>query len=122
MSIGEGILQPSKTPPKDAADKIDKHVDKANSLLDEFSREDRSGFKAEFGLGGGSDKSLGKMNDSDKQKSKKSAKKSDRSDSNYEEEFEDIEEDIEGNRDDIDESLGPDGLKKIGESHGITVS
>ena len=120
LSIGEGILQPSKTPPKD--DKIDKHVDKANSLLDEFSREDRSGFKAEFGLGGGSDKSLAKMNDSDKQKSKKSNKKSDKSDSNYEEEFEDIEEDLAGDRDDIEESVGLDGLKKIGESHGITVS
>ena len=65
---------------------------------------------------------MSKMNDSDRQhhKSKKSNKKSDIDDSNYEEEFEDIEEDLAGDRDDID--ISADGLKKIGDSHGITVS
>lgn len=29
----------------------DKHIDKANSLLDELSREEKSGFKAEIGSG-----------------------------------------------------------------------
>ena len=31
LSIGEGILQPSKTPPKGSEDKIEKNMDKANS-------------------------------------------------------------------------------------------
>lgn len=46
FSVGEGILPPERTPPKETT--TDKHLEKANSLLDELSREERSGFKAEI--------------------------------------------------------------------------
>lgn len=47
LSVGEGILgQPAPSPPKDSA--TEKHLEKANSLLDELSREERSGYKAEL--------------------------------------------------------------------------
>jgi hypothetical protein len=46
LSIGEGIMSKEKSPPH--ANTTDKHLEKANSLLDELSREEKSGFKAEF--------------------------------------------------------------------------
>jgi|TARA_B110000285_G_C15010985_1_gene556427 hypothetical protein len=47
LSVGEGILsQPDRTPPKQEVTKTDLHLEKANSLLDELSREQKSGFKA----------------------------------------------------------------------------
>ena len=50
LSVGEGILpQPDRTPPKQEVTKTDLHLEKANSLLDEMSREQKSGFKAELG-------------------------------------------------------------------------
>lgn len=50
LSVGEGILpQPDRTPPKQEITKTDLHLEKANSLLDELSREQKSGFKAEIG-------------------------------------------------------------------------
>ena len=49
LNIGEGILsQPDRTPPKQEVTKTDLHLEKANSLLDELSREQKSGFKAEL--------------------------------------------------------------------------
>ena len=89
MSIGEGIKEQS--PPPENNTKT--HLDKANSLLDEMSREEKSGFKAEI-------------------------KKSEKSDQ-YDEDFEQIEEDLP--QDDL-EGSGNLGGGKIGESHGITVS
>jgi len=49
FSVGEGIAPPDKTPPKDkVGTTTDKHLEKATSLLDELSREERSGYKAEI--------------------------------------------------------------------------
>ena len=49
LSVGDGILpQPDRTPPKQEVTKTDLHLEKANSLLDELSREQKSGFKAEI--------------------------------------------------------------------------
>ena len=48
LGIGEGILNQH-----DAISKPhESHIDKANSLLDELSREEKSGFKAEIASGG----------------------------------------------------------------------
>ena len=41
--------QPDRTPPKQEVTKTDLRLEKANSLLDEFSREQKSGYKAEIG-------------------------------------------------------------------------
>jgi hypothetical protein len=47
LSVGEGILgQAAPSPPKETA--TSKHLEKANSLLDELSREEKSGYKAEL--------------------------------------------------------------------------
>ena len=56
LSIGEGILGKERTPTISETKKTEaeKHLDKANSLLDELSREEKSGFKAEIGLNSGS--------------------------------------------------------------------
>ena len=48
MGIGDGIVSGQKPKPPSMTDK---HIDKANSLLDELSREEKSGFKAEIGAG-----------------------------------------------------------------------
>jgi len=45
--VGEGIALSEKSPPK-VGTTTDKHLEKANSLLDELSREERSGYKAEI--------------------------------------------------------------------------
>jgi hypothetical protein len=122
LSIGEGILPPAKQSPA-PEDKTAQHLDKANSLLDELSREDRSGFKAEIGGMGGS---MGSSNfdhsGGAKTKSLKNKKStSDIEEDNYDDDF--IEEDLAGDdRDDIDESGNLQALHKIGDSHGITVS
>jgi hypothetical protein len=64
-------------------------LDKANSLLDELSREEKSGFKAEIGLNS-------KLQD---EKSKKSS-------DNYDEDFEDdIAEDLPKDDDDLENNL-----------------
>ena len=105
-------------------DKTGLHLDKANSLLDELSREEKSGIKAEIGgIGTASmgssnfDNSAGAKNRS--LKNKKSA--SDIEEDNYDDDF--IEEDLAGDdRDDIDESGNLQAMHKIGDSHGITVS
>lgn len=47
LSVGEGIAAPDKSPPKPGTT-TDKHLEKATSLLDELSREERSGYKAEI--------------------------------------------------------------------------
>jgi len=45
-------LPPERTPPNmDTNEKTDAHIDKANSLLDEISREEKSGFKADLLVG-----------------------------------------------------------------------
>ena len=48
LGIGDGIVSGQKTK---SNNKTDKHIDKANSLLDELSREEKSGFKAEIASG-----------------------------------------------------------------------
>lgn len=53
MGIGDGIVSDKKPKPPSMTDK---HIDKATSLLDELSREEKSGFKAE--IGSGSDKKI----------------------------------------------------------------
>ena len=124
LSVGEGILPPAKKSPL-PDDKTGQHLDKANSLLDELSREERSGFKAE--IGGIAGASLGSSNfdhsGGAKTKSLKHEKRStsDIEEDNYDDDF--IDEDIaDGDRDDIDESGNLQANHKIGDSHGITVS
>ena len=125
LSIGEGILPPAKQSPT-PDDKTGQHLDKANSLLYEMSREERSGFKAE--LGGIGAASMGSSNfdhsGGAKTKSLKNKKStSDIEEDNYDDDF--IEEDLAGDdRDDIDESGNLGAHHKIADSdkHGITVS
>lgn len=123
LSIGEGILPPAKKSPA-PDDKTAAHLEKANSILDELSREDKSGMKAEIrGIGSGSmgssglDHSAGAKDKS--HKTKKSA-------SDIDEDYQDddfIEEDLAGDdRDDIDESGNLQAIHKIDDSKGITVS
>ena len=45
MGIGDGIVSGQKAK---SNNKTDKHIEKANSLLDDLSREEKSGFKAEI--------------------------------------------------------------------------
>jgi hypothetical protein len=126
----------------------DKHLEKANSLLDELSREEKAGYKAEL-TGGLPDGALdgsgpSQPNDSSQGGSKRKAvmdvtkaapkmeqnektlntkKVSSDIEDNYEEEFEEIDEDLP--QDDIEIEGSGDRLQsvaKIGESHGITVS
>ena len=115
LSMGAGILPASRSPPKEDEAGTSKHIDKANSLLDELSREERSGFKAEIaGLSNiekSSDKVSGLADDK---------KVSEAEPSNYEDEFEEIDEDLPEAVDDASDRLP--GVSKIGESHGITVS
>ena len=129
ISIGEGILgKNDPSPPKEKTQtKQNKNIEKANSLLDELSREERSGMKAEINALDQSDNSFEKQRLSkDKDDRTNSAltdknrkQKSDRSD-NYEDEFEEIDEDLPDNELDLSHNVGLGG--KIGESHGVTVS
>lgn len=121
LSIGEGILPPTKKSPA-PDDKTGQHLDKANSLLDELSREERSGFKAEIGGIGGASMGSSNLDQSAKNKSLKHKKSaSDIEEDNYDDDF--IEEDLAGDdRDDIEESGNLQAMHKIGDSHGITVS
>ena len=123
LSVGEGILPPQMSPPKDSV--TDQHLEKANSLLDELTREEKAGYKAELISGmqnknespsrSGSGSPEASFN-----KKERTAKRSD-GDDIYEEEFEDmIEEDIPEIEQSGDKLMGIAG--KIGESHGITVS
>ena len=48
LGIGDGIISGQKSK---SNNKAERHIDKANSLLDELSREEKSGFKAEIGSG-----------------------------------------------------------------------
>lgn len=89
LSIGEGILPKDRSPADERKTEAEKHLDKANSLLDELSREEKSGFKAEIGLNS-------KLQD---EKSKKSS-------DNYDEDFEDdIAEDLPKDDDDLENNL-----------------
>jgi hypothetical protein len=47
LNMGDGILPPERSP-IGGGGTTEKHLDKANSLLDEMSREERSGFKAQI--------------------------------------------------------------------------
>ncbi len=50
LKMGEGNLPPERSPPKqEGPTTADKNIEKANSLLEELSREEKSGFKAEIG-------------------------------------------------------------------------
>jgi hypothetical protein len=123
LSVGEGILPPAKNSPL-PDDKTGQHLDKANSLLDELSREERSGFKAEIGGIGGASMGSSNFDHSGGAKTKSLKHKKSTSDieeDNYDDDF--IDEDIAGDdRDDIDESGNLQANHKIGDSHGITVS
>ena len=59
LGVGDGILPPDRiSPEQERATKTDKLVDKANSLLNDMSREERSGYKGQIsGLGAYADKS-----------------------------------------------------------------
>lgn len=103
-------------------------MEKANSLLDELSREEKSGFKAELlqAEKSASDQaymynpSASRSNSGSPEASFNKKKKSE-GEEIYEEEFEDlIEEDIPEIEQSGDRLMGIAG--KIGESHGITVS
>ena len=135
LSVGEGILgQPAPSPPKETA--TEKHLERANSLLDELSREEKSGYKAELinQEKSASDKAYmynpsasrsgsGSPDASYNKKDKKRSEEDDirEGDDMYEEEFEDlIEEDIPEIEQSGDRLMGVQ--RGIGESHGITVS
>lgn len=124
LSIGEGILgQSAPSPPKESS--TDKHLEKANSLLDELSREEKSGFKAELlqAEKSASDKAYNFNPSGSRSESPDTSNKKNKSEGDeiYEEEFEDpIEEDIPEIENSGDRLMGVAG--KIGESHGITVS
>ena len=128
ISIGEGILgKNDPSPPKESRyqeqSKANKNIDKANSLLDELSREERSGIKAEFTGLDNSEKSQSMKDRDDRTNSAltdKSKKQKSDLDDNYEDEFEEIDEDLPENDLDMSHNMGLQG--KIGESHGITVS
>jgi len=51
--VGEGILQQERTPLKQeqGITTTEQRIEKANSLLEEVNREERSGFKAEHPFG-----------------------------------------------------------------------
>ena len=135
FSVGEGILPPERTPPKETTTA---HLDKANSLLDELSREERSGYKAEIGTRDMKSKVDAIANDpspgSELQQNRDSGgNKSSKQDpvkrtaseleDNYDEDFEDeIDEDLPADDLDVDVSGVMPGVPKIGDSHGITVS
>lgn len=100
-NFGNGII------PQDSDHKPNKNIDKATSLLDEMSREERSGFKARISAeemsGSKSGHGIGTgIGITDIQKSLRSNRKSD--EDNYDEDFEDIEEDLPRNDDDLDVS------------------
>ena len=137
MGIGEGIMH-SKETPESSANKYaggqsssspevrntlgagkQTTLDKASSLLDEQTREEKSGFNAKFGVPGMPKNSVEATEE----------KKSPKTESAYEEDFEEIEEDLPVQDDlvgvggDIDVSNGSGrAVPKMGESHGITVS
>lgn len=120
----------------------DKHIDKANSLLDELSREEKSGFKAE--IGAGSDKKAadlsreekvpetkqGKFNNGaaanqESQKDEKTMvkkKSSPEMEEYYGDEFDEIDEDLPNEENELENSGEGIRPSRIGESHGITVS
>ena len=83
LPIGEGLAERKETDKS-----TNKNIDKANSLLDELSREEKSGFKAQFDVDNSDDKVGGKS-----QKSKGKKQKSEFED-NYDEDFDEIDEDL----------------------------
>jgi hypothetical protein len=108
-------LSKEKSPPA-VSNTTDKHLEKANSLLDELSREEKSGFKAELGLV--------QESSTERLKNQKPApvkRTPDEIEENYDgDDFDDIDEDLPDNE--IDGSGNNIGMRGIGESHGITVS
>lgn len=95
--------------------KTNKNIEKATSLLDEQSREEKSGFKAEI-----SDTKKDKLRDSklSDKKGGKSGRKSE--EDNYEDEFEEIDEDLPDNEPEMEYNMGLG--ENNGEMYGITVS
>lgn len=99
--------------------KQNKNIEKANSLLEELNREEKSGFKAEI------ERELEEQRQNAKSgltnKSGKLTKSKKSEDEIYEEDFDDIEEDLP--QDDLNLSGNNLGMGRgMGESHGITVS
>ena len=139
--MGEGIAPPEKTPPKDqVGTTTDKHLEKATSLLDELSREERSGYKAEIaGLKSNVDKIAnepspdrsdrapfaGKSDNKPVQNAEPVRRTTSQLDDNYD--ADDFEEEIDEELPEDDLGLdisaaGMAGFGKIEASHGITVS
>ena len=117
LSIGEGILSKERSPPV-ASNTTDKHLEKANSLLDELSREEKSGFKAELGL---VPESSTERLPGDAAKAAPVKRTTSDIDDNYDgDDFDDIDEDLPDN--DIDGSGSNIRMPGIGDTHGITVS
>ena len=128
LSIGEGILPKEGASPQEEKTTTNKHLEKANSLLDELSREERSGFKAEIaGLDKGSSEYSKERSAEAPKRAGGSSPPADEKrrtsevEDNYEDEFEEIDEDLPMDDNDIEGSQLPN-MAKIGESHGITVS
>ena len=138
LGIGDGIVSGQKSK---SNTKTEKHIDKANSLLDELSREEKSGFKAEIASGSdkpanalsGTDKQpdtkLGKFNNgaaaaNDTQQNETMLKKKStpEMDQYYGDEFDDIDEDLPQQDDELENSGADIRPSQIGQSHGVTVS
>lgn len=138
--MGDGIAPPDKTPPKDkVGTTTEKHLEKATSLLDELSREERSGYKAEIaGLQSSVDKianepspdrsdrapATGKSDTKPGQSAEPVRRTTSQLDDNYD--VDDFEEEIDEELPEDDLGLDIGGMQSIARgaeaSHGITVS
>jgi len=119
LSVGDGILGKDKSSPQEVRNTTDKHLEKATSLLDELSREERSGFKADLSnLDKNPSDNSAKQPVNKEISEKDDGKKAKSDDDNYEDEFEEIDEDLP----EQDPELELGGGLGIGQSMGITVS
>lgn len=136
FQIGDGIVSGQKSK---SNNKAERHIDKANSLLDELSREEKSGFKAEIASGSdhmnsglqkddkpdlNKNKFNNGANDMDKDDKLGKKKSSPEIEESYEgDDFEEvIDEDLPQRDDDLENSAEGIRPSRIGESHGVTVS
>jgi hypothetical protein len=95
INVGDGILGKDKSSASPQLEtKQNKNIQKATSLLDELSREEQTGFKAEI-VNSKANTDLKQRVEGTKSGLTNKSKKSKRSEEdNYEEEFDDIEEDL----------------------------
>ena len=103
--------------PQDDRQKTDFNLNKAQNLIDEYQREEKSGFQ----LG---DEKKGKSTSEQDLAGKSRDKKSAEDDDNYDEDFDEIEEDLpEGGNDDyVDDQVARSANNVGGSGQGITVS